>query len=159
MGKTARRLSRRPQAVAPAPPLHSTPVQPRGSLLIIGGNENKEGHRPILEELARRVGSGKLVIATMATEQPEEQWTEYRAVFKELGVRRIEHLDVRRREELLEDAKLELVDHAKAVFFGGGDQLKITSRFGGTLLCDRVRELYQRGATIAGTSSGASVMS
>jgi cyanophycinase len=37
--------------------------------------------------------------------------------------------------------------------------LKITSRFGGTPLCEVVRKLYAQGATIAGTSSGASVMS
>jgi cyanophycinase len=143
----------------PAPPLNGTPRQPGGSLLIIGGNENKDGHRPILEELARRVGSGTLVVATLATDQPEDQWKEYRRVFRDLGVRHIEQLDVRRREDLLEDPRLELLDKASAVFFAGGDQLKITSRFGGTPLCDRMRELYARGGTIAGTSSGASVMS
>lgn len=44
------------------------------------------------------------------------------------------------------------------IFFASGDQMKITSNFGGTPLCDRVRELYAQGALIAGTSSGASVM-
>src|SRR3954453_6765143 len=51
-----------------------------------------------------------------------------------------------------------MLDEGTVVFFAGGDQLKITSKFGGTPLCDRMRQLYSRGALIAGTSSGASVM-
>jgi cyanophycinase len=157
MAKTRRRSSK--TAALHTPPLAAVPRSPRGSLVIIGGNETKDGHRPILEELASRVGRGKLVIATMASEVPEEQWQQYRKVFKELGVKRIQQLDVRQRDELVSNPRLELVDGATVLFFAGGDQLKITSRFGGTPLCVRVRELYEQGATIAGTSSGASVMS
>jgi cyanophycinase len=160
MAKKRRTPTKRPQAITPPPRLQPAPTRPRGSLVIIGGREEKtNGSREILEELARRAAGGTLVVATMASEEPEAQWEEYRKVFREIGVRRIEHLDVRQREELIEDPRLELVNNAKVIFFAGGDQLKITSRFGGTALCDRVRELYRRGATIAGTSSGASVMS
>lgn len=143
----------------PPVPQNSAPHNPAGSLLIIGGNENKQGHRPILEEIAKQVGSGKLVVATLASEEPEAQWEQYQRVFRELGVKRIEQLDVRRREELLENPRLELLEDAKVVFFAGGDQMKITAKFGGTALCGRMRELYGKGITIAGTSSGASVMS
>lgn len=135
------------------------PCDPKGTLVIIGGRESKEGHRPILEDLARRVGSGKLVVSTIASEEPEEQWREYSRVFGELGVKRIEQLDGRRREDLLSESMVELLDGAAVIFFAGGDQLKIASKFGGTPLCNEMRELYRRGATIAGTSSGASVMS
>jgi cyanophycinase len=138
--------------------MDATPCQPNGTLVVIGGKEKKEGDRPILELLAKRVGSGKLVVATLASEEPEEQWKEYQKTFRDLGVERIEQLDVRRREELLENPRLELLDDATVLFFAGGDQMKITSRFGGTPLCDRLREMYEKGATLAGTSSGASVM-
>ncbi len=138
--------------------LNGTPCNPKGTLVVIGGHEQKEGHRPILELLAKRVGSGKLVVATLASEEPESQWQDYERSFRELGVNQIEQLDVRRREELLIDSRLSLLDDARVVFFAGGDQMKITTKFGGTALCDRMRELYQQGATIAGTSSGASVM-
>jgi cyanophycinase len=52
-----------------------------------------------------------------------------------------------------------LLEDARVIFFAGGDQLKITSKLGGTELCEKMRVLYQNGATVAGTSSGASVMS
>jgi cyanophycinase len=138
--------------------MDATPCQPSGTLVVIGGKEKKEGDRPILELLAKRVGSGKLIVATLASEEPEAQWQEYQKTFRELGVKRIEQLDVRRREELVENPRLELLDEAAVLFFAGGDQMKITSRFGGTPLCDRLRQLYEKGVTVAGTSSGASVM-
>src|SRR3982751_2511752 len=81
-----------------------------------------------------------------------------KVVPRELGVERSEQRDGRQREELLKNPRLGLLDEATVVFFAGGDQMKITSRFGGTPLCDRLREIYENGATIAGTSSGASVM-
>src|SRR4051794_29503089 len=88
--------------------MDATPCQPRGTLIAIGGKEKKEGDRPILELLAKRVGSGKLVVATLASEEPEEQWKEYQKTFDELGVKRIEQLDVRRREELLHNPSLKV---------------------------------------------------
>src|SRR5205814_264326 len=77
------------------PPVHAIPNHSKGSLIIIGGHESKQGEQSILEEVAGRVGRGKLVIATFATEEPEQQWDEYRKVFKQLGVRRMAHLDAR----------------------------------------------------------------
>ena len=144
---------------APPPPVYATPVEPQGSLIIIGGKENKEGDKPILEEIARRAKGSKLVIATMASEEPEDQWETYRKVFSELGVKNVVHFDVRSRHELLENPRLEMLEDCDVLFFAGGDQTKVTSRFGGTPLCTRMREIYERGATIAGTSSGASAMS
>src|SRR5215204_918866 len=141
------------------PPLHAVPARSKGGLIIIGGNENKDGHKPILEEVARRVGSGKLLVATFASDEPQQQWEQYREVFKSLGVRRMAHLDARTRDDLVANPQLDIADGATVIFFGGGDQLKITSRFGGTPLCEVMRSLYAKGATIAGTSSGASVMS
>jgi cyanophycinase len=138
--------------------LDSTPYRPAGTLIIIGGHEQKEGSRPILELIAKRVGKGRLVIVTVATEEPDEQWKTYQATFKDLGVARMEQLDSRSREELLTNIPVDRLDQDSVIFFAGGDQMQITTTFGGTPLCDRMRELYTRGALIAGTSSGASVM-
>ncbi|HUQ87022.1 MAG TPA: cyanophycinase [Vicinamibacterales bacterium] len=141
------------------PPLHAVPRNSKGSLLIIGGNETKQVTNPILEELTAHIGRGKLVIATFASNEPSPQWERYRRLFKKMGVRRIEHLDARSRDELMINPLEKITEGASAIFFGGGDQLKITSRFGGTPTCEAIRKLYAAGAMIAGTSSGASVMS
>lgn len=44
--------------------LTRTPFRPEGTLILIGGNEAKEGHRPILELIAKRARGGKLVVGT-----------------------------------------------------------------------------------------------
>ncbi|MFL6262559.1 MAG: cyanophycinase [Thermoanaerobaculia bacterium] len=131
----------------------------QGTLIIIGGGERQDGEQTILQEVARRAGIGKLVVATIATAEPEETWKEYREIFKKLGVKKVEWLDIRVREEGFKEEVVRILDGATVVFFTGGDQLKITSQLGDSLVYRRIEEIYERGGTIAGTSAGASVMS
>ena len=129
------------------------------SLVIIGGKEDRAGEMAILTEVAKRVGSGKLVIATVASSVGDELWKDYRAIFRKLGVKQISHLDVICRKEAVDRAALKALEGATAVFFTGGDQLKITSELGGTVVADEIYRIYETGGMIAGTSAGASVMS
>ena len=129
------------------------------TLVIIGGHEDKEGDRAILREVAERAGSGALVVATVASEVPDELWNDYAPLFRKLGVRDVRRLDVRSREDAVREANTRVFDGATAVFFTGGDQLKITSQIGDTPVFRCIRELFDRGGTICGTSAGASVMS
>ena len=129
-----------------------------GTLIIIGGHE-KDGDQEILKTVAERVGSGKLVICTVATTEPAESFKEYRKIFQGLGVKRVEQLDIRIREEGYADKVVSVLDGATVVFFTGGDQLKITSQLGDSRVYQRVQEIFESGGTIAGTSAGASVMS
>ena len=131
----------------------------KGSLVIIGGHEDKEGEKKILRLIAERAKGKKLVVATVATDEPEETWNEYRALFSELGVRKIEHLDVRTREQALSDECSRPLQDAAVVFFTGGDQLKITSQLGDSVVYRQIHLVLQNGGTVAGTSAGASVMS
>jgi cyanophycinase len=131
----------------------------QGSLIIIGGGEKKDEERKILKEVARRAGSGKLVVVTVATEEPRESFQEYQKIFRELGVKKVEHLDVRLREEAKSEERVKILEGASVVFFTGGDQLKITSQLGDSAVYQTVEKIYQEGGTIAGTSAGASVMS
>ena len=131
----------------------------KGTLIIIGGKEDKKKDKKILQEVARRAGSGKLIVATVATDVPDEVWQEYRKLFSDLGVRKIEHLDIRNRADALSDEALEALEGARVLFFTGGDQLKITSQLGDSMVYRWTHELLEKGGTVAGTSAGASVMS
>jgi cyanophycinase len=130
-----------------------------GALVIIGGHEDKEGDRVVLEEVARRVNGGKLVIATVASHEPEGYFEAYQEAFGALGVKDLVELYVRERAETLDDKALGALDGAAGVFFTGGDQLRISSQIGDTPIERRVREIHEAGGVIAGTSAGASVMS
>ena len=141
-------------AMLPAPPGTGT-----GSLIIIGGHEDKRGDKLILKEVCSRVGSAKLVVATIATAEPDDVWKEYRGLFRALGVRSLAHLHIESRADAFAAANLAVLDGAKAVFFTGGDQLRITSRIGGAPICERIREIFNDGGIVAGTSAGASAVS
>ena len=58
----------------------------RGTLVIIGGHEDKKHDRTILKEVARHVRGGKLVIATIASHEPEGYFEEYQRAFEGMGV-------------------------------------------------------------------------
>ena len=130
----------------------------KGTLIIIGGHEDKKGDKVILRLIADRVGSGKLVVATVASQVPQDVWKDYEPIFHELGVKKVVHLDVASREEAKSPEKLKLLDNAAGIFFTGGDQLKLTSQLGDSPIYERLREIYRDGGLVAGTSAGASVV-
>ena len=130
-----------------------------GPLVIIGGHEDKEGERLILRQVARRVGGGRLIIATVASHEPEGYFDAYKAAFSDLGVTDLVELYVHDRAETLSEEVLEPLKDAAGVFFTGGDQLRISSQIGDTPVERFVRQIHAKGGVIAGTSAGASVMS
>lgn len=137
------------------------PGQPneRGVLVMIGGNEDKCGECSILREVARRVGRAPLAIATLASEEPDYQWEKYSSLFKEFGVPETYHLHAETRDDLAGDDNMHVVNVARAFFFTGGDQVRITTKLGGTPAYDKIRNLYRHeGGLIAGTSAGAAAM-
>jgi cyanophycinase len=130
----------------------------RPTLIIIGGHADKSGEGLILREVARHVGSGKLVVSTVASSEPDGLFEEYEKAFRKIGVREIVNLTVASRGDAKKKEAVSLLDGATAIFFTGGDQLKITSQIGDTPTFRRIREIYYRGGLVAGTSAGASAV-
>jgi cyanophycinase len=139
------------------PDTHASPRQ--GTLVIVGGHEDKVGERIILREIARHLNGGKLVLATVASHSPDGYFESYRDAFADLGVQDLVELYVEERAETVDPKILQLMDDAAGVFFTGGDQLRIASQIGDTPVEQRVRDILAAGGVIAGTSAGASVMS
>ncbi|MDT8715617.1 cyanophycinase [Clostridium sp. 19966] len=130
------------------------------SLIIIGGAEDKNGHKEILKKVAENVESkGKLVIATVATESPKEVGEIYKNLFQNLGLVNISILNIENRQDGYSIDNVNMIEHASLIFFTGGDQLRITSMLGGTPLYQKLLENHANGGIIVGTSAGASVMS
>jgi cyanophycinase len=128
------------------------------SLIIIGGREDRSGDKLILRAVADRVGSGRLVIATVASTMPRAQYEEYESIFRGLGVKHVYKLEIQSREDAFSEKHVRVLDDATAIFFTGGDQVKITSQIGLSPVGQRIQEIYDSGGTIAGTSAGASVI-
>lgn len=132
-----------------------------GNLIIIGGAEDKEGKKEILKRVCECINKDTdiLLVATVATEYPEEAAKKYNKAFGELGVNNIEVLDISNRQDAFKGENIKLVQKASLIFFTGGDQLRITSLIGGSPIYDVLKQATDKGIYIVGTSAGASVMS
>ncbi|MES2493340.1 MAG: cyanophycinase [Pseudomonadota bacterium] len=130
-----------------------------GPLIIIGGHEDKDGEKVILKEVAEHVGRRRLVVATVASRDPEGYFDTYAKVFNDLGLHDLVELYLHDRAETCEDRVAQLFADAGGVFFTGGDQLRISSQIGDTPVERMVRDLHRSGGVVAGTSAGASFMS
>src|SRR4028118_1385917 len=126
----------------------------KGPLIIIGGGEDKEGRRVILREVAKHLDGGRLVLATVASHEPEGYFDAYAKAFADLGVTDLVELYVNDRAETLDPDKLRLFEGAAGVFFSGGDQLRISSQIGDTPIEQRVREIPGGGGSLAGRAWG-----
>lgn len=133
----------------------------RGSLLLIGGAEDKEGEKKILKRFASlvREKDSYLLILTSAASQAGQVGREYREIFQELGIEDVKILDIDSRVEAMSPENAGLLGKAGGIFFTGGDQLRITSNFGGTRAYAALKEAYEGGTVVAGTSAGASAVS
>jgi cyanophycinase len=130
-------------------------------LIIIGGAEDKDGDKIILNEVCNSFDKeeGQLVIATVATELPKEVGAQYSEIFTNMKVRNISLLNVEDRKDAYTQDNAAIVEKASLIFFTGGDQLRITSILGGTPLYAALKKKYEDGCIFVGTSAGASVMS
>jgi cyanophycinase len=132
----------------------------RGTLVIIGGHEDRQDEKRILRAVADRLGDDvKIVICTVASAEPDDLWEEYESAFRALDVPHVFRLDIASRQEAVSARAMRILAGATGVFFTGGDQLKITSQIGDTPVFSRTLEIYEQGGVIAGTSAGASAMS
>ncbi len=133
----------------------------RGRLVAIGGGDIREGDAPLLKEFIKLAKGprARVVVMTVATDDPAAAATEYRAAFHRLGVDDVKAVDVSSRADTLKPEALEAIEQATGLFFTGGDQLHITSLVGGTEMQRLIHRRYEKGLVIGGTSAGAAMMS
>jgi len=131
----------------------------KGTLVIIGGAERKDDEQTVLKVVADRIRANqRLLIVTVASYEPDGTAQDYIRIFKELGVSQIDVADVRTREDAERQDLVEKCERASAIFFTGGDQLRITSQMGDSPMYQCMKQRYEDGAMIIGTSAGAAAM-
>jgi cyanophycinase len=134
--------------------------QERGWIVPIGGAENKENDRRILERFVR-VSGGKdadiIVIPTAS--RVHETGPRYEQLFTEIGANRVTVMDFDTRRDCQERGRLERIGEASGIFFTGGNQLRLTTLLGGTPVAKLIRQRNAHGVTVGGTSAGASILS
>ena len=104
--------------------------------------------------------NASIAVITTASSQGPEMFGDYKKAFGQLGVQNLEHIHHNTREELLKDDAAERIKNAGAVFFSGGDQLRLTTIYGGSNLLFALKQKYiHEKIVIGGTSAGAMAMS
>jgi cyanophycinase len=132
----------------------------RGWIVPIGGAENKENDRPILERFVRVSGGDEADIVVIPTaSRMHETGPRYEQLFRDIGAARVTAMDFDTRRDCQERGRLERLEQATGIFFTGGNQLRLTTLLGGTPVAKLIRACNARGVTVGGTSAGASILS
>jgi cyanophycinase len=132
----------------------------RGYIIPVGGAESKLGSPLILKRFVRLCGGRDARVVVIPTASSLADTGErYQSIFKELGVRRVDVLDLDARSDCEDEATLATLDQARGVFMTGGNQLRLATTLGGTSVARGLRRLNAAGVHIAGTSAGAAFLS
>ena len=151
---------------------------PKGKLIIIGGSVDRGSFSESKDDLKRNLmffekgilkritteslnkNLSKIEIITTASTIPEEVGEEYINAFAQLDVMNVSVLNIKTREEANAPENIERLKAADVVVFTGGDQLRLTSIFGGTAFHHLLLEKYHNEEfIISGTSAGAAASS
>jgi len=129
--------------------------------MIIGGAEDKLGHRRILRRFLALAGGADAVIAVCATASSlgDEITDLYEKVFYDLGAREVLSVRPINRAEADAPVATKAIHGASGVFFTGGNQARLAGVLRGTALGERITRMYHQGVLVGGTSAGASVVS
>jgi cyanophycinase len=139
-------------AAASAPPSANAA---RGHLLIVGGGPIPDA---ILQRFVALAGAGQARIAVfpMASEDADAG-IELTEDFRKLGAS-AERI-VLTHEQADTEAAAKRLEGVTGIWFGGGDQVRLTGALRGTRTEGAIKERFRAGAVVGGTSAGAAVMS
>ncbi|MEJ2635471.1 MAG: cyanophycinase [Calditrichia bacterium] len=130
----------------------------KGNLIIIGG-----GKRPtaVMEKFMELAGGkdARIAIIPMASEYYQESGPEYEKEFLALGASETKAFYIHDSLEANSDSLVQALSRYSGIYFGGGDQNRLTRIFLHTRCMDLFHRKYKEGAVLAGTSAGAAIMS
>ncbi len=150
----------------------------KGKLIAIGGAEDKgleqnpEGHHHfnlnffelgILRRIVEESGGTKarIEVITTASTIPYEVGDNYMNSFGKIGCTNVGTIHIRNRADIYQEDYLERIKTCDTVMFSGGNQMRLSSTFGGTEFLQVIMDRYKNEPDfiVAGTSAGAMAMS
>lgn len=152
---------------------------PKGKIIIIGGAVDRGSfsesfdekvtenlnffERGILKRIideSKHQKSSRIEIVPTASKISGIVGREYKKALIHLGAKNVRVLDIQTRESTLNSKNIERIKKADVIFFTGGDQLRLTSIFGGTEIHDLILSKYEEEDFLyVGTSAGAACAS
>ena len=131
----------------------------RGHIIPIGGGEDKIQGKEILRRFWSLAGGEKARIAIIPTaSQLGNIGKKYKDIFENMGGEAVV-LSIQERKDAEKEEYISVLDEATGIFITGGNQLRLSTIIGGTLIATKIRRKNAKGIPVAGTSAGAAFIS
>lgn len=134
----------------------------KGRLIVIGGEQKKAPPDPeLMAKVAFHAGGvkGRIVVIAADSGPGGRGAASYRRALLSAGATSVTALTLKNRAHAEDPKAVAEVDAATGVFLAGDDPDRLVDLLAGTPLAKAIRDAFRRGACIAGTSAGASVLS
>lgn len=130
----------------------------KGNLFIIGGGNRSDALMKEMLNTAALKANDYIVVLPMASEIPDSGFKTLAAQLKKLDQKVIRNFNFSKHD--VNDKKwVDSLAGAKLIYILGGDQSRFMKAVLNTPVYKAIHQAYKNGATIAGTSAGAAVMS
>ena len=132
---------------------------PKGTLALIGGGEWGEHHQTLDKRLLEASGADRVVVLPTAAafEHPDRVGEAAAAHFGPLGVK-VDVVRALNRRDAEDDANVKAVAKADFVYLADGSPMHLRSVLKSSPLFEAMIEAYRRGAVIAASGAGATVL-
>ena len=134
-------------------------VASKGSLVLAGGGRTTA---QIRTEFIRLAGGSKakiVLIPSACTYSSMEYIKQYFSLWQECSIASLEFLDAASREQADSLEFVRPLATATGVWMPGGYQGRLTELYSGTRVEHAIRQVFERGGVVGGTSAGAAVVS
>jgi len=133
-------------------------TQAKGKLFIIGGGDRPPALMKALVATAEMRSTDYVIVLPMSSASPDTSYYYFKADLEPICKNAIINFNFTP-EQVTNKSWLDSLEKAKLVFITGGDQDRFMKAVINTPVYKAIHNAYKNGATIAGTSAGAAVMS
>ena len=130
-----------------------------GTLVLMGGAI--EPRNEAFQQFLRLVDARRdtpIVGLTTASAEPGEAARAWLADFRRAGATNVRIPLFQKACDERDHQIAAMIQGARAVFLGGGDQVKLVAALGGSLTLAEIKSLFRRGGVVCGTSAGAAAL-
>lgn len=146
------------QLICCVPAIAQKDATPKGKLFIIGGGDRPPSLMKSLLAVAAMRPTDYVVVLPMSSESPDTSYHYFKTDLEPVCNNLIVNFNFTK-EKVNNKNWLDSLEKAKLIFITGGDQDRFMNIVLNTPVQKAIYKAYQNGATIAGTSAGAAVMS
>lgn len=155
--RLVRRLAALLLALLAGAPTLRAQAPARGALFIVGGGTQPAALVDEFVRLAGGPGKANIIVFAMASASGETSGESKAESLRKLGARSRNVWITREQADL--DSVVHLLDSATGIWFGGGDQNRLTKALLGSKVLRAIHARHAAGAVVGGTSAGAAVLS